>query len=244
MRRLGFTLALLAGMAAAQTPAFEVASVKLHPGEITFSADPAIRGSRVVAAALTLVDLLTYAYDARYEQISGAPAWASKDHYDINAKVAGDGPVSKEQARGMMQALLAERFSLQIHREKKEMPVYALVVAKGGHKMKESAPDAKGGNYTTGSSRGMVMEAARGTMQRLAEQLSHSAGRPVVDRTGLAGYWAYRFEWNPVAGAPDAPADAPSMFTAIQEQLGLKLEPSKAPFDMLVVDRAERPAEN
>lgn len=244
MRLVLFSLVPALMTAQDAKPAFEVASIRLHPGEITLSADPSIRGSRVVGTAITLVDLLTYAYGVRYGQISGVSGWAKTEHYDINAKAEGEGPLGKEQARLMMQTLLTERFHLQTHRESKDMPVYALVVARNGHKLKQSAADAKGNNGVVGSAKGMRMEATRGTMEQLARQLSGSAGRPVVDRTGLTGYWAYTFEWIPASWTPEPDSNTPSMFTAIQEQLGLRLEPSQAPFDMLVVDRAERPSAN
>jgi len=228
---------------AQQAPAFEVASIKAHPGEITFSADPRIKGSQVVGTALTLVDLLTYAYSLRYDQIDGAPAWARSEHYDLVAKGPGDQPPTLAQAREMMQTLLAERFHLQTHRETRDVPSYALVVAKGGHKLKPST-DPTGGGHTRGTANGMHTETTRGTTDALASQLSNSAGRPVVNRTGLDGYWAFTFDWIPANRPVTGESDAPSMFTAIQEQLGLKLEPVKAPFNMLIVDRAERPSQN
>jgi uncharacterized protein (TIGR03435 family) len=235
---------LCPALAAAQTaPAFEVASIKAHPGEITFSSDPSIKGSQVVATAVTLRDLLTYAYAVRYDQLDGAPPWAGSEHYDLVARGPGDQRPTVEQAREMMRTLLAERFQLQTHRETRDVPSYALVVAKGGHKLKPST-EPTGGGHTRASAKGMHMETTRGTTEALASQLSNTAGRPVVNRTGLDGYWAYTFDWiaanRPVTGE----SDAPSMFTAIQEQLGLKLEPVKAPFDMLIVDRAERPSQN
>jgi uncharacterized protein (TIGR03435 family) len=240
-----YLLALLCpALAAAQAPAFEVASIKAHPGEIAFSSDPSIKGSQVVATAVTLRDLLTYAYGVRYDQLDGAPPWADSEHYDLVAKGPGDQQPTVEQARQMMQALLADRFHLQTHRETRDVPSYALVVAKGGHKLKRSAADATGSNHTTAGPKGMHMEATRGTTDALARQLSNSAGRPVVNRTGLDGYWAFTFDWLPANRPVTGESDAPSMFTAIQEQLGLKLEPVKAPFDMLIVDRAERPSQN
>ena len=239
-------LAILApALAAAQpAPAFEVASLKPHPGEITYSADPAIKGSQVVATAVTLLDLLTYAYGVRYDQLDGAPPWARSEHYDLLAKGPGDRPPTPAEARQMVQTLLADRFHLQTHRETRDLPVYALVVAKGGHKLKPSTADATGNNGTTAGPKGMHMEFTRGTTEALASQLSNSAGRPVVNRTGLDGYWAYTFDWIPANRPVTGESDAPSMFTAIQEQLGLKLEPAKAPFAMLIVDRAERPSQN
>ena len=224
--------------------AFDVATIKFHPEPITLSADPIARGRTVTSIASTLADLLTSAYGVRYDQISGIPSWADSAHYDIVAKAAGEGALTRQETQQMLQALLAERFHLAFHRETKEMPAYALVIAKSGHKLKQSAADAQGKNGTRTSASGLHMEYTRGTMEGLASQLSHSAGRRVVDRTGLAGYWTFTFDFVPVTRPSGPDSDAPSMFTAIQEQLGLKLEPVKAPFEMLVVDRAEKPSEN
>lgn len=245
-QRICRLLPMLAALAAAQnaTLSFDVASIKFHPEPITLSADPIARGRTVTSIASSLPDLITSAYDIRYDQISGVPSWASSAHYDIVAKASGEGALNRKEVQQMLQTLLAERFQLQFHRETKEMPVFALVLAKGGHKLKESAADAPGRNGTRTSATGMHMEYSHGTMEGLASQLSHTAGRRVVDRTGLSGYWAFTFDWVPATRTSDPDSSAPSMFTAIQEQLGLKLEPAKAPFEMLVVDRVEKPSEN
>jgi uncharacterized protein (TIGR03435 family) len=253
-RRFGLLLAL-AGVAAAQSTvpppglpearvSFEVASIKLHPGTITMSSDPAVRGRRVTGTASTLLDLITTAYGVKYEQVSGGPGWVDSDHYDIDAKAEGEGTLTKEQARQMLQTLLAERFQLKIHRETKEVPVYALVVGRNGPKLKETSADAPGNNFVRGSGAGLHMEATRGTMEQLARQLSNTAGRPVVDKTGLTGYYAYTLDWIPASRTPEPDSDTPSMLTAIQEQLGLKLERARGPIEMLLVDHAEKPSEN
>ena len=125
---------------------FEVASIKAHKGVITFSMDPAIHGRRVAGTASTLLDLIVVAYGVRYNQISDAPRWADTDHYDVDAKADdGDRPLAMSECRQRLQALLADRFHLQVHRETQEMPVYALVVGKNGSKLKAVAADATGG---------------------------------------------------------------------------------------------------
>jgi uncharacterized protein (TIGR03435 family) len=248
MKLAFLALAMITGPASGQTPgqpAFEAASVKLHPGEVTFSQDPAIRGRRVVATASTLLDLITYAYGVRYEQIAGAPAWAGSAHYDIQATAgAGDQPLTPEESRRMAQSLLAERFRFQSHRETVEVPVYALVVGKNGPKLKAAGPDATGGNSVRGSDKGLHMEATKGSMEALARQLSATAGGPVLDRTGLAGSYVYTLDWFPANRVPPPDLDTPSMFKAVEEQLGLKLEQAKGPLQKLVIDRAEKPSEN
>jgi uncharacterized protein (TIGR03435 family) len=115
---------------------FEVASIKPHPGEITFSADPMVKGNRVTGTASTLLDMMTVAYHVRYDQISGAPGWAKSEHYDLEAS-AGPAAITREQMRSMLQTLLAERFQLRVHRETREVAMYGLVVGKGGPKMRE-----------------------------------------------------------------------------------------------------------
>ena len=197
----------------------------------------------MTATAVTLLDLITSAYGVRYEQVSGGPGWVNTAHYDIAAKAEGEAPLTKEQSRQMMQALLGERFQLKIHRETREVPVYALVVGRNGPKLKETSADEPGDNFVRGGRAGMHMEATRGTMEQLARQLSGTAG-PVMDRTGLAGYYAYQLDWTPATRPSDPESDTPSLFTAVQEQLGLKLETAKGPMEMLIIDRAEKPTEN
>jgi uncharacterized protein (TIGR03435 family) len=142
----------------------------------------------------------------------------------------------------MLRALLADRFQLSLHREERETPVYALVVDKKGPKFSESGPDAPKGMWMKSNG---VIDGLGATMTQLAGYFSNSNGvdRPVLDLTGLTGNYAFKLEWsNPLAGTPDS--SAPSIFTALPEQLGLKLEPRRAPVEVFVIDRAEMPGEN
>ena len=224
--------------------AFDVASVKAHPGPVTLSADPAVRGRRVVATAVTVFDLITSSYGVRYDQVTGGPKWVREDHYDMEAASEGDGVLTREQMQQMVKALLADRFQLQVHREIQEVPVYLLVVGNNGPKFHPSAPDAAGGYMVTAGERGLHLEARRTTMEALARQLSGNAGRPVLDRTGLAGTYAFTLDWYPANGVRPAELDAPSMFDAVREQLGLRLEAGTGPVERLVIDRVEKPSEN
>jgi uncharacterized protein (TIGR03435 family) len=235
------------GIATAQPPqrlTFEAASIKPHPEPITYSADPSISGTRVTATASTLLDLITSAYGVRYNQVSGGPGWIKSDHYDVAARAEGEGALTMNQVRPMLQSLLADRFQLKAHRETREVPMYALVVNKNGPKLKEVPPDVDGrmgGISATNSS--MHMTVSKGTMEQLALRLSgNGAGRPVLNKTGLTGYYAYSLDW--VNGTPAPDSDTPSLFTAVQEQLGLKLEPINGPTEMLIIDHAERPTGN
>lgn len=238
----------VAGIAAAQSTetkiAFDVASIKLHPEPITVSIDPMVRGRTVSGTASTLLDLVTNAYGVKYEQVSGGPGWIKSLHYDVTAKAEGDGPLTNEQARRMMQALLAERFQLKLHRETRDAPMYALVVGKNGAKFKPSAPDAAANGFVRGANGVLHMEAIKGTMEKLATQLSASAGRPVIDKTGLTGLYTFTLDWSPANRTLEVDSQTPSVFTAVQEQLGLKLESTTGPLEMLIIDRAEKPSEN
>ena len=225
---------------------FEVASVRLHTEPVRRIGSN-LSGPRFTAEAFSLEGLITYAYDLEDYQVTGVPGWgvsrATPDRYDITAKAAGDATLSREQAKKLLQSLLAERFQLKFHRESKELPVYALVVAKNGPKFKESAPEAKS-LLTMTSKNGIEMNVTKGNMAQLARQFSNSNGvnRPVVDRTGLTGSYDYKLTWTLDRGALDS--DSAAVDIALQEQLGLKLEAAKAPFEMLVVDHAEKPSEN
>jgi len=220
---------------------FEVASIKPHPGEVTFSADPTVKGNRVTATASTLIDMITVAYHVRYDQISGAPGWARTDHYDLEATVAA-GAIDREQMMSMLRTLLAERFQLRIHRETKEVPTYALVVSKSGAKLKESSPTEEPKGQTSGDGSGMHMNVCQGTMAQLAARLSgNGAGRPVIDRTGLTGKYSFKLDW---VNAPGVESDRPSLAMALQDQLGLRLEPALGPSEIVVIDHAERASAN
>jgi uncharacterized protein (TIGR03435 family) len=122
--------------------------------------------------------------------------------------------------------------------------MYALIVAKGGPKFKASKPDATGGYSVRATESGLRMETTRSTMDQLARQLSGTSDRFVVDKTGLAGLYAFTLDWWPANRTLPPDSKTPSMFDALQEQLGLKLKPTRGPLEKLIVDHAERPAEN
>jgi uncharacterized protein (TIGR03435 family) len=261
--------ALLAGCAFAQStaPALEVASVRKHTGQQAGVARFTVSGNNVTIIALDMYDLILEAYALKDYQLYGSEGWMGggkslsdvvarergADFYDIAAKAEGDASLTRDQARLILQVVLADRFGLKVHRDTRDLPVYALMVGKNGPKLKESAPDAKfaAGFEIAPSAR---MTNKKTPMTRLAEFLSIQADRPVVDRTGLTGFYDFTLEWSfddsqrsalATAAVPrDADSVGPSLFTAVQEQLGLKLETSKAPIDVLVIDHAERPSVN
>ena len=220
---------------------FEAASIKPHPGEITVSSDPAVKGAHVRATASTLVDMIYTAYGAGYGQITGAPNWANSEHYDLDAATGGR-EITRAQMRTMLQALLAERFQLKVHRETREVPKWELLVMKNGPKFKQSAPDDKPISRITADAGVRHLDFAQGAMAQFAAMITgNGAGRPVLDRTGLTGVYSFKLDWSYTdTGTPEVP----SLFAALQEQLGLKLESTKGPVEFIVIDHAEKPTAN
>lgn len=297
--RLLCALALLAAPilhgATPQGPQFEVASIKPNKSgdnRVMMSVQP---GGRFTATNVTLRMMIRNAYQLQEFQITGGPSWIADERFDIVAKAeTGDtmgDPFRAEQSgqpsRGqlMIRALLAERFKLVVHNEDKEMPIYALVLARSdgklGPQLKTSEADcaaliaaarARGGRGPMppvpppgpgapppqcGIRIGPGNMAVGGSpMSQVATSLSMFAGRIVVDKTGLNGSYDFTLAWTPdqmpgagqrPPGAPEPPPidpNGPSLFTAVQEQLGLKLDSQRGPVAMLVIDRAERPTEN
>jgi uncharacterized protein (TIGR03435 family) len=185
---------------------------------------------------LRLFELIMNAWGLNREQIVGGPNWLETAGWDIDARFpAGARPA---QAPQMMQAMLADRFRLVTHPETRTLPIYELTVARGGPKLHES--DGSGGM----SAGARLIRYKSGTMSELASQLSSYVGRQVIDRTGLTGKYAIDLSFAPVD--PGAPADdaGPSLFQALQDQAGLKLESTRGPVEVLVIDHAEKPAPN
>lgn len=222
--------------------AFEVVSVKPLQGVI-YRNDISISGNRVTASG-PVKHLIEMAYRTKDYEIFGGPDWTASGDvlYDIAAKAEGDKPPTMDQARRMLQTLLADRFQLKLHKEPKEISIYALVVNKTGPKLKQSATNAKFDMSLDMGPKSRM--SATMSMASLAGQLTNLVTeRPVVDKTGLTGLYDFTLEWAP----DDAPTDVtegPSIFTAVQEQLGLKLESTKAPVEVLVIDHVERPSAN
>jgi uncharacterized protein (TIGR03435 family) len=256
--------------AGAKTPAYEVVSVK--PNKLG-SNNVRINSSsgRYMATNVSLKMLLQSAYDLKMQdQISGSLGSLADARFDIEAKMDEEtveaqkklpAKEASEQRQRMMQALLADRFQLKLHHETKELPMYALVVAKGGSKLKQADPNdtyANGIKGPDGISRGGMMMTGRGTltaqaveMESLARQIGQMLGRIVQDKTGLTGKFDMQLKWTPddlrsAAGADNgAAADTgPTIYTALQEQMGLKLESTKGSVDTIVVDHVEIPSEN
>jgi uncharacterized protein (TIGR03435 family) len=234
-------LSLAASAQSTQVPSFEVASVR--------PAAPAQNGGRASASGdrvsyinTTLANLLYRAYRVQFYQIDGPP-WIRTERYDVIAKAPDNTP--KDQIPLMLQALLADRFKLKVHRETRELQVYALIFVKESPKLEKLESDAIGGVDLAADGRRRFL---RTSMEQLVLYLTSMSGRPVLDRTNLAGAYNFPLDLSmEEAGGINASASAiqrPSIFTSVQE-LGLKLESRKAPVEMIVVDGGVKtPTEN
>jgi len=237
-------------MPADPDPAFEVATIKPSPGGVD-GPRYSLRGRTFVAAAASLHDLIKFAYGVHASQIVGAPGWVVSDRYAVEGVPRGQGMPNDRQFKAMLQKLLADRFQLAFHREQRELPAFVIVLGSGTPKLTPTkAPDSL---PVTGVGPG-VFYGVNATTTDFATALQGAAmDRPVVDQTGLTGRWDFKLEWTPDLSQfdgralPVGPPNAnrpPALFTAIQEQLGLKLESKRASVDVLVIDRVEKPSDN
>ena len=233
-------------------PAFEVASVRPAKPDCSFLTSGGTQG-RYVGRCITAWVLICNAYEVRsvWDYPPGMPAWANKDRFDVEAKADDDtaATMQKLSVRGqedltqkMLRSLLADRFQLRVHYESSVQPIYELALAKGGLKLKPLPADQKPG---WGRSVRGELELHGRSMAEFAHFLSMSnlVGRTVVDKTGLSGNYDIDLKWTPddQQGTLD---DGPTLITALEEQLGLKLVPAKGPVETLVVDNVDRPSEN
>lgn len=245
MLKLLCVLAL--GVSALEAQTFETASIKPNrsgSGSSTTRGSPGLL--RMENVSLKKAILMAYGIpDDRDYALSG-PSWLETERFDIVARYPGE--TKQERVRTMLQNLFAERFHLALHPETRQLHAFTLIVAKDGPKIR---PGEDGPSRT--NSRPGRLEATKITMDKLANLLSRMTGRPVVNATGLLGAFTFTLEWTPDEterfgrGPDDAspPGGGTSLFSAIQEQLGLKLEGRKAPAEILVVDRIDRtPTEN
>jgi uncharacterized protein (TIGR03435 family) len=249
----------------ADQPVFDVTSVKQNVSGAMGGSVRIFPGGRLVAQNAPLRLLIGAAYDVRDFQLIGGPGWINSEHYDIEARAPGDAP-TEQMISQMLRGLLADRFHLTVHRETRELPVYRLSVIKGGNKLEAAVggnctpmippPNPAqidpntfrpcgGFNTTTGMLRGGSV-----TLARLAIALSRILGRTVIDETSLGGTYDVNLRWTPdetqalQTPQPAIDSAAPSLFTGLQEQLGLQLESGKGPVEVLVIDQAEKPSGN
>ena len=241
-------------MAADADPSFEVATVKPTKPD-TQGKGFMVRGNHFRTINTSLTDLITFAYGVQQKQVVDAPAWMDTDKWDIEAQPDVPGAPNRTQVETMVRKLLADRFQLKFHKDSKELSAYVLTVGKGGNKMTAGSTDP---NQLPGLFfRGLgVLTVTNATMQDFAGLMQSAVlDRPVVDQTALAGKWNFLLKWTPdesqfggmgvkVPPPTDAADAPPPLFTAIQEQIGLKLEAGKAQVPVLVIDKAEKPSEN
>jgi uncharacterized protein (TIGR03435 family) len=258
-------LSFSSALSDAQDLSFDVSSVRANPSVDQSSSINTPPGGNFSATNMPLRTLIRFAYGVQSFAIVGAPEWTAAQRFDIVAKAARP-DVSDDQLRRMLQHLLQERFALQAHLEIREMTVYALVLARAegpsSAQLRRSDTDcaavgkARRSNGTPTPAPAIAgkvlcsMRSARGSLNgsdqplsTLTEVLTPTVQRTVVDRTGLTGAWDFELKWtpDPPAGAPpSADADGPSIFTALPEQLGLKLEPGRGSVEVLVIDSVER----
>jgi uncharacterized protein (TIGR03435 family) len=263
IRRIGVAALVLSSCGMfAQAPAarpafdsFEVATIKPVASTAKSPRFITMQGSnRFVEKDYTLKLLIAAAYNLNPRTISGGPGWLDSDHYDITALTPGEVVPTRDEQMAMLRSLLTERFKLTFHREQKEFSIFALEVAKGGSKLKETAasPGDPSKLVSIVYPQKMVMPGRNATMAEFCSTLQRAVlDRPVVDKTGLAGRFDFDLEWAPdetqfggevKAASDDAPS--PHLFAAVQEQLGLRLVAAKGPVEALVVDKVERPSEN
>jgi uncharacterized protein (TIGR03435 family) len=237
-------------------PAFDVAAIHPHISEPhehnSIWSSPS--DGQFNAANISALALINWAYEIPETRILGAPDWVNSAHFNIEAKAD---PAVDQQLHGltseagrklkekMVQSLLADRFKLVAHAETRELPVYDLVVAKGGPKL--GATQSDGTTINTGY--GRIEVQSSNSVAVFAEELSKVAGRDVVDKTGVAGRYDLKLRFTPDQGpamlnGQPIPEPPPDLFTALQEQLGLKLEPAKGPVQVLVIDQIELPSAN
>jgi uncharacterized protein (TIGR03435 family) len=246
-------------MAADADPSFDVATIKPNNSGATSMQGLTMRGRNFATRASSLADLISFAYEVQAKQVVGAPDWIDKDRFDIAAVPAQEGSPSPEQIRIMIRKLLADRFKLTFHKDKRELSAYVLTVGKGGHKLTPT--------QVKGTLPGIGIRPATGglTLNMVNAAISDFTGflqtlvldRPVVDKTGIEGRYDFQCTFTPddsqfgghppqlpapAAGSNPAPADAaaPSFYEALQAQLGLKLSAEKTDVEVIAIDHVEK----
>jgi len=244
---------LCVGLAAPETPqaqAFAVATIKPSAPDTTTITQ--FRGNRFVTQGTTFIDLFKYAYNVNPSQVVGGPEWLRTEKFDVVADPETEKRPNSDQMKALLQQLLVERFHLQMHHGQKLLSVYALMKTADTPKLKESAGNPAGIPTVFYSPHG-ELSVGNATMANFATFLQRFVlDRPAVDQTGIPGHFDLELRWTPESLSSDTKASdptadataAPGLFTAIKEQLGLKLEAKKAETDVFVIDRVDQPSEN
>jgi uncharacterized protein (TIGR03435 family) len=231
-------------MAKDANPGFLVATIK--------PSDPAAgegwafpdEGRHVSATNASVATILSVAYRIHIKQIVGGPEWLSKDRYDINGVPDVPGVPNLPQTQEMYQKLLADRFHLVFHRETRQLPIYAVTVAKGGPNLKLADPSEPLNTGNSGKGGRRTLKFTNMSMPDFALNMNFYEDRPVIDQTSLPGRYDFTLKWTYDLTKEDEPDAPPSVFTAIKEQLGLRMDAVKGPAQVFVIDHVERPSEN
>lgn len=218
---------------------FEVATIKPDHGAGDGTTINVLPGGRFVATNVNLRTLVMSAFGVRDFQVTGGPGWVDGEAYDVSAKAPEGTHVDDAELKPLLQALLVERFKLKVHHEVRQLPVYSLIVVKKGPKLApHTGPNGPSGR-TLFSSGKATMSATAAPISALADNLGRAVGRTVQDNTGLQGLYDFTVEWVP---DQTAASEGASIFTALQEQLGLKLEATHGPVEVIVIDSVEKAA--
>lgn len=238
-------LAAVASLAAQTTPVQPLTTVSLKRNVSgSPNSNMEVRpGGRLFATNVTLRNMLRNIHRLQEYQLVGGPSWVATDRWDIVAVVEAE--VTETQAVPLLKAFLIERFKLKMHTETREVPVYSLELARPdgapGPELRRSTVEcAVAGNCGDGGGPGVLRVVGR-PIPNVLRRFEQASGRMVIDRTGLTDAYDFTLRWRP-DDAPDVNPDQPSFFTAVQEQLGLRLRPDRAPVEVLVIDSAELPA--
>jgi uncharacterized protein (TIGR03435 family) len=233
-------------------PSFEVATIKLTNPD-TRNRGMGMQGQTFKAVNLSLQELMVFAYELHPKQILGAPSWFDSERYDITARPDAEGQPNPNQMRIMVRKLLGERFQVKAHKEKKELPVYAIGLSRGGAKISKNDTSGDMPNFIFRNAGSIIVTNA--TIQDFGRVMQNRVlDRPVVDQTGLAGRFDFSLTWTPATQQSPAPTIVsalgdktelfPDLFTAMQQQLGLKLDTTKVNMDVLVIEKVEKASEN
>lgn len=227
-------------------PEFEVATIKpTDPDKSRRGFES--EGRRIFCENETVDDMISFAYGVHKRQIVEGPPWLSTDKFDVDGMPDLVGEPNLKQMQAMYRSLLASRFNLALHHETREIAVYGLHRAKSGAKLAKSLGDPKGlpdTTFTEWNSQAITFRGTNISMLDLTWNLNFVLDRPVVDQSGLSGRFDFTLRWAPDTARPDDPNALPPLFTAMQEQLGLKLDATKAPADVLVIDQVSKPSPN
>jgi uncharacterized protein (TIGR03435 family) len=243
------------GQSGAETPKYEIASIKPNTGDdfrFAFQIEP---DGRLVATGITLKRLMMTAYNVQGFRIVGGPDWVVSRQWDVQAKP--DRVASRNQIKPMLRALLEDRFRLRWHSEERQLPVYELSVDLNGSKVQRATDSETKADVRVGTG---LIQLTKATAATFASQLSYALGRPVIDKTRLSGEFTFALRWIPEPGEDSGPttaglppgasdqaasdSDGPSIFTAIRVQLGLRLKSARGPVEVTVIDAVQMPPAN